>query len=154
MGDIGGLLAAMIGAGGLIGAAAAGTPSTRAGTPSTTSVSSSAVSSPAALPNFGNPSGHVAVPPAGRAVNTSHANHWIGHGTPASCTSAAVVRAVAEGGIIRFRCGPKPVTIVMTATATVRQSAHRVVLDGRGLITLGRTAGRRRWRRPRRRSGG
>ena len=136
MGDIGGLLAAMIGAGGLIGAAATGAPSAPAGAPSTTSVSSAAVSSPGALPNFGNPSGHVAVPPAGRAVNTSHANHWIGHGTPASCTSAAVVRAVAEGGIIRFRCGPKPVTIVMGATATVRQATHPVILDGRGLITL------------------
>ena len=90
----------------------------------------------AAMPNFGNPNGHVPVPAPGRAVNTSHPNHVIGHGTPASCTSAAVVRAVAEGGIIRFDCGPKPVTIVMRRTASVIKTRHRVVLDGRGKITL------------------
>jgi hypothetical protein len=47
------------------------------------------------LPTAGNPNGHVPVPPTGRAVNTSHPTRVIGHGTPASCTSAAVVRAVA-----------------------------------------------------------
>jgi hypothetical protein len=84
----------------------------------------------------GNPNGHVPVPPAGRAVNTSHPTRVVGRGTPASCTSAAVVRAVARGGIITFNCGPKPVTITMTATAKVRNTSHRVVLDGRGLVTL------------------
>jgi len=78
-------------------------------------------STPAAhrLPDFGNPNGHAAVPRAGAAVNTSQPDHVIGTGTPASCTSAAVVKAVAEGGVITFRCGPKPVTITMTATAKV-----------------------------------
>jgi hypothetical protein len=76
------------------------------------------------------------VPPAGRAVNTSHPNHVIGHGTPASCTSAAVVRAVAQGGIITFNCGPNPVTITMTATAKVVNTSHQVVLDGGGKVTL------------------
>jgi hypothetical protein len=89
-----------------------------------------------ALPDFGNPNGHFPVPPAGRAVNTTHPNHVIGHGTPASCSSAAVVRAVAAGGIIRFNCGSKPVTILMTATASVAKTRHLVVLDGRGLVTL------------------
>jgi hypothetical protein len=89
-----------------------------------------------ALPDFGNPNGHFPVPPAGRAVNTSHPNHVIGHGTPASCTSAAVVRAVAAGGIIRFNCGRKPVTIMMAATASVPKTRHLVVLDGGGLVTL------------------
>jgi hypothetical protein len=89
-----------------------------------------------AVPSFGNPNGHVSVPPAGRAVNTSHPNHVIGHGTPAGCTSAAVVRAVAEGGIITFDCGPKQVTITMTATAKVVNTSHRVVLDGGGRVTL------------------
>jgi hypothetical protein len=84
----------------------------------------------------GNPAGHFPVPPAGRAVNTSHPNHVIGHGTPASCTSAAVVRAVAAGGIIRFNCGRKPVTIQMRATATVPKTRHLVVIDGGGLVTL------------------
>jgi hypothetical protein len=88
------------------------------------------------LPAAGNPNGHVPVPPAGRAVNTSHPTRVVGRGTPASCTSAAVVRAVAKGGVITFNCGPKPVTITMTATAKVRNTSHRVVLDGRGLVTL------------------
>jgi hypothetical protein len=89
-----------------------------------------------AVPAAGNPNGHVAVPAAGRAVNTGHPNHVIGHGTPASCTSAAVVNAVAEGGIITFDCGPKPVTILMKATAKVVNTSHRVVLDGGGKVTL------------------
>ncbi len=71
------------------------------------------------LPKYGNPDGHAYVPPAARAVSTAHPNHVIGHGTPGSCTSAAVVRTVAEGGIITFNCGPKPVTITMTATANI-----------------------------------
>ena len=57
------------------------------------------------VPDFGNPGGHAHVPPAARAVSTAHPNHVIGSGTPASCTSAAVVRAVAKGGIITFNCG-------------------------------------------------
>ncbi len=87
-------------------------------------------------PEFGNPAGHVYVPPAARAVSTTHPNHVIGRGTPASCTAAAVVRAVAKGGVITFNCGPAPVTILMTATAKVVNTSHRVVIDGGGLITL------------------
>jgi hypothetical protein len=88
------------------------------------------------LPDFGNTGGHAAVPQAGAAVNTSHPDHVIGTGTSASCTSAAVVRAVARGGVITFSCGPKPVTITMTATAKVVNTSHQVVLDGGGLVTL------------------
>jgi hypothetical protein len=88
------------------------------------------------LPDFGNTGGHAAVPKAGAAVNTSHPDRVIGTGTPASCTSAAVVRAVARGGVITFSCGPKPVTITMTATAKVVNTSHQVVLDGGGLVTL------------------
>jgi hypothetical protein len=90
----------------------------------------------ASPPNFGNPGGHFAVPPAGRTVDTHHPDHVIGNGSPASCTSAAVVRAVAAGGIITFDCGPKPVTIEMTATADVVKTRPLVVLDGGGLVTL------------------
>ena len=88
------------------------------------------------LPAAGNPNGHVPVPPAGRAVNTSHPTRVIGHGTSASCTSAAVVRAVARGGIITFNCGPNPVIITMAATAKVVNTSRRVVLDGGGRVTL------------------
>ena len=87
-------------------------------------------------PDFGNPEGHFRVPAAGRAVDTRDPNHVIGNGTPASCTSAAVVRDVAAGGVIAFDCGPKPVTILMAKTATVIKTRHLVVLDGGGLISL------------------
>src|SRR3954470_18940719 len=85
----------------------------------------------------------VPVPREARAVNTSHPNRWVGHGTPRSCTSRAVVRAVARGGVIRFRCGPAPVRIVMRQTAKVVNTSRRVVLDGGGLVTLS-GGGRRR----------
>jgi len=84
----------------------------------------------------GNPAGNATVPAAGQAADTSHPDHVIGSGTPASCTSAAVVAAVAAGGVITFSCGPAPVTITMTATATVPTSSHLVVLDGGGKVTL------------------
>ena len=92
--------------------------------------------SAAAVPEFGNPNGRFYVPPGGRAVNIRHPNHVIGNGGAASCTSAAVVRAVAAGGIITFNCGAKPLTIVMTRTASVIKTRRLVVLDGGGLITL------------------
>jgi hypothetical protein len=85
---------------------------------------------------------HVPVPKAARAVDTSHPDHVIGNGTPSSCTSRKVVRAVAQGGVITFRCGPDPVVIAMHRTAKVvnkRPSGkvtRRVVIDGGGLVTL------------------
>jgi hypothetical protein len=84
----------------------------------------------------GNPNGHAFVPLAARAVNTSYPNHVIGTGVPASCTSAAVVRAVAKGGVITFNCGAQPVTITMNATAKVLNTSNQVVLNGGGLVTL------------------
>jgi hypothetical protein len=78
----------------------------------------------------------VPVPAAARAVDSSHPTHVVGHGSPAGCTSAAVIAAVRAGGIIRFNCGPSPVTIRMDATAKVRNTSARVVLDGGGLVTL------------------
>ncbi|MEV4479856.1 hypothetical protein [Micromonospora coxensis] len=92
-----------------------------------------------AVPAFtaGNPDGRAAVPAEARAVDTSRPTRTVGTGTPASCTSAAVVKAVAAGGIITFDCGPAPVTIRMTATAKVRNRVGgRVVLDGGGKVTL------------------
>ena len=47
----------------------------------------------------------------------------IGTGSPAGCTSAAVVRAVARGGVITFNCGPNPVVIKMTGTAKLRNTS-------------------------------
>ena len=60
----------------------------------------------------------------------------IGNGTPESCTSRAVVRAVAKGGEISFDCGPDPVTIRMRRTAKVVNTSPLVVIDGGGLVTL------------------
>ncbi|GGO05711.1 hypothetical protein GCM10011576_08620 [Micromonospora parathelypteridis] len=85
----------------------------------------------------GNPNGKAAVPAEARAVDTSKPTRTIGTGTPASCTSAAVVQAVAAGGVITFNCGPAPVAIKMTATAKVRNAnGPKVVLDGGGKVTL------------------
>ncbi len=60
----------------------------------------------------------------------------VGSGTPASCTSAAVVAAVARGGVVTFDCGPAPVTIRMRQTAKVRNANPTLVLDGGGRVTL------------------
>ena len=128
-GGFGTFVGALVGAGGLVGALTIGVGAM----PATAAVGTT---SAAVVPDFGNPKGHFYVPPAGRVVNTRHPNHVIGNGWPASCTSAAVVRDVAAGGIITFNCGPKPVTIVMTSTASVIKTRRLVVLDGGGLITL------------------
>jgi hypothetical protein len=138
MAGFGTLLGALVDAGGLVGALMIGLGAMPATAAPASHATTAAVgtTSAAVVPDFGNPHGHFSVPPAGRAVNTSHPNHVIGNGRPASCTSSAVVRDVAAGGIITFNCGPEPVTIVMTATASVIKTQRLVVLDGRGLITL------------------
>ncbi|WP_373317963.1 hypothetical protein [Virgisporangium aliadipatigenens] len=102
------------------------------------SASAAASASPAAPPlRAGNPDGKADVPAEARAVDTSRPSRVIGDGTPSSCTSEAVVAAVAAGGIITFRCGPDPVTITMKATAKVRNDhGPQVVLDGGGRVTL------------------
>jgi hypothetical protein len=92
---------------------------------------------PPLLPRPGNPDGGAPVPAEGRPVDTSRPDRVIGDGTVESCTSRAVVAAVAAGGVITFDCGPEPVTITMTETAKVRNdTGPRIVLDGGGLVTL------------------
>jgi hypothetical protein len=132
------VISAVVAAGTVLSAAAIPAASAASTPAAATAASASAAASPSAphLPAAGNPTGHAYVPPAARAVNTSHPNHVIGHGTPAGCTSAAVVRAVARGGVITFNCGPNPVTITMTATAKVVNTSQRVVLDGGGKVIL------------------
>ena len=106
MGGFGRLLGALVGAG-LVGALTIGLGAM----PATAALATTAAvgnTSAAVVADFGNPEGHFDVPPAGRAVDTRHPNHVIGDGRPASCTSAAVVREVAAGGIITFNRGPKP----------------------------------------------
>src|SRR5262249_13387362 len=99
--------------------------------------------SPAPPPRYGNPRGQAMVPADARAVDTSRPTRIIGNGTPSTCTSAAAVAAVAARGIIRFSCGPAPVTIALATTAKVVNARPAVVLDGGGLVTLS-GGGRRR----------
>ncbi len=92
---------------------------------------------PGDLPQAGNPNGTAAVPAAARAVDTSNPDRVVGNGTAASCTSAAVVSAIAQGGIITFSCGAEPVTIVLEQTAKVfNNTGPDIVIDGGGLVTL------------------
>jgi hypothetical protein len=84
----------------------------------------------------GNPAGGAAIPAAAGAVSVAHPDHVIGHGSPAGCTSSAVVAAVAAGGVITFDCGPSPVTITLSRTAKLVNAHPDVVLDGGGKVTL------------------
>ncbi|GIE29449.1 hypothetical protein Ait01nite_024940 [Actinoplanes italicus] len=126
--------------------AVAGSARPSASPPAASASASASVKPPATvktLPKPGNPAGRAAIPAAARPVDTSRPDRTIGDGTPESCTSAAVVKAVAAGGLITFDCGPAPVTITMTATAKVRNPVKKVVLDGGGRVTLD-GAGKRR----------
>ena len=88
-------------------------------------------------PAAGNPDGNAMVPAAAQAEDTSSPTTVIGDGTPALCTSKAVVDAVAAGGIITFNCGDDPLTITLDATAkVVNDSTQKIVIDGGGKITL------------------
>ena len=94
-------------------------------------------------PSAAFPGGRVAVAERPPRPTMKTADVVIGTGTPASCTSRAVVRAVARGGAISFDCGPSPVTIAMKRTAKVVNTSSRVVLDGGGLVTLSGEGSRR-----------
>jgi hypothetical protein len=88
-------------------------------------------------PPTGNPDGHCSVPLEAGEEDTSHPDRVIGNGTPQSCTSEAVVDAVAKGGVIAFDCGPHPITIVLQQTAKVfNNTGPKIVLDGGGKVTL------------------
>lgn len=112
-------------------------PASPASPAASASPSAPAPVSPVAKPvSYANPAGRASVPAEARAADTRKPDQVIGTGTPAGCTSAAVVEAVAAGGVITFDCGPAPVTITMTATAKVRNANQVVVLDGGGKVTL------------------
>lgn len=70
-------------------------------------------------PEAGTDEALCSVPAAAQAIDSSIAEQVVGDGTPAGCTSEALVGAVAAGGVIVFDCGPDPVTITMTETAKV-----------------------------------
>ena len=88
-------------------------------------------------PSAGDPNASCAVPPDAAAEDSSTPTHVIGDGTPASCSSEAVVAAVRQGGIITFDCGPDPITITMQETAKIKNdTGPKIVLDGGGKVTL------------------
>jgi hypothetical protein len=88
-------------------------------------------------PAAGNPDGECGVPSEALPVDTSQADNVVGSGTPASCTADAFIDAVARGGLIRFDCGPDPITITLDRPAKVRNDASDdVVIDGGGKVTL------------------
>ncbi len=88
-------------------------------------------------PPTGNPDGTAPIPADGQAEDITSPDIVIGSGTPASCTSQAVVDAVAQGGTIVFDCGPDPVTIEMMQEAKVfNNTGPEIVIDGGGLVTL------------------
>jgi hypothetical protein len=95
-------------------------------------------------PSAGNPDGTCEIPEEARAEDVSSPDQVVGDGTPASCTSEAVVDAVARGGVIVFDCGPDPLTIVLEETAKIfNDRGPKIVIDGGDKIALS-GGGRRR----------
>jgi hypothetical protein len=89
---------------------------------------------------IGNPGGPCAVPAAAAAVDVSSPTTVVGTGTPASCTAAKVVSAVAGGGVVTFNCGAAPLTIVVPEIEIINDGGvtkdGSVTIDGGGKITL------------------
>ena len=90
-------------------------------------------STPIPLP----PGGFCGIPTQAKADDTTSPDHVIGNGTPSSCTSDAVVSAVAKGGVITFNCGRFPIQIDMLETARVfNNTGPKIVIDGGNKVTL------------------
>ncbi len=92
---------------------------------------------PDAGPPAGNPDGKCDVPAEAKAEDTTTPRTVVGTGTKESCTGAAFVAAVAKGGVIKFDCGPDPVTITLTEPARIfNDTGPKIVIDGGGKVTL------------------
>ena len=97
------------------------------------------VPAPTPGPPAGNPNAEAtcAIPAEARLADSTKPTTIIGTGTKASCTGAAVVQAIAKGGVITFDCGKTATTIVLPQTAKiVNDTGPEIVIDGKGLITL------------------
>lgn len=102
------------------------------------------LTNPSDGPAAGTSAAACGVPASAGLEDSSAPRTVIGDGSAASCTSAAVVDAVAKGGVITFNCGAEPVTITLERTAkVVNDTGPKIVIDGGGLVTLS-GAGRRR----------
>lgn len=98
---------------------------------------------PADGPPAGNPNGTCEVPAEAGLADSSAPRTVVGDGTPASCTGAAFVAAVAAGGVVTFDCGPDPVTIEVTETAKIfNDTGPDIVIDGAGKVVLHGNGGR------------
>src|SRR5689334_23247153 len=62
----------------------------------------------------GIPGGSCSIPAEAQLEDVSDPRTVIGDGTRDSCTGAAFVDAVAQGGVITFDCGPEPVIVTLT----------------------------------------
>ncbi len=67
----------------------------------------------------------------------AHAAGVVGIGTPASCTEAALVAALASGGAVTFNCGSNPHTITFTNRKTINgdtsiDGADKISFNGGG----------------------
>lgn len=96
---------------------------------------------PRTNPNDGPPTGNgdntCSVPLEAGEEDVSNPDTVVGDGTPDSCTSEALVEAVARGGTITFDCGPEPVIITVERTAKVFNDQNPdIVIDGGGKVTL------------------
>nr|HEX4315221.1 choice-of-anchor Q domain-containing protein [Kofleriaceae bacterium] len=80
------------------------------------------------------PAGSACASPV-QPVDTSHPDHVVGTGDPASCTAAALGSALAQGGTITFACGSAATTIAIAATIELRTDVATTV-DGGDLVTL------------------
>jgi len=77
------------------------------------------------------------VPAEAQAMDSTAPDQVVGNGTPASCTGAAFVAAVAAGGVITFDCGPDPIVITLSETAKIfNDTGPEIVIDGGGLVAL------------------
>lgn len=95
-------------------------------------------------PPAGNPDGDCPVPAEAGLEDVSDPKTVVGDGSPESCTSDAVVDAVARGGVITFDCGPDPITIMLDETAKVfNDTGPEIVIDGGWLVTLSGQGARR-----------
>ncbi len=89
---------------------------------------------------IGTDGGLCTIPTAAMAADVSNPTTVVGTGTPASCTAAAVVAAVAGGGVVTFNCGSDPLTIVVPEIEIINDGGvtkdGSVTIDGGGKITL------------------
>ena len=77
------------------------------------------------------------IPTQAQQEDIRDTNKIIGDGTPQSCTSAAVIDAISQGGIITFNCGASPIEINMLETARIfNNTGPKIVIDGGNKVTL------------------